>query len=323
MVSGDEEYRSEEALPQLARILSKHHGFDCTVLFAQDPQKPGIVDPNYTQNIPGLEALEDADLLVLFTRFRDLPDVQMQYFQNYLLKGKPVIAIRTATHAFNIQDSLSRWKHWGNYFNDENSDWTGGFGQKTLGTNWYTHHGYHKHQSTRGFSTKGAESHPITKNIHIDKIWGPADVYGLRLPLPGDAQALVLGKVIEREGEYNENDLFFGMKATDKKLAESNPDAENKYSPIDPMMPIVWIKSYQIEKGKQGMALTSTIGASTDFLNQELRILFVNGVYFLLKMPVPERVKADLVGDYSPSQFSFQSDDYWGQKNLKVSDFVE
>ena len=36
LVSGDEEYRSEEALPQLARILSKTHGFNCTVLFAQD-----------------------------------------------------------------------------------------------------------------------------------------------------------------------------------------------------------------------------------------------------------------------------------------------
>src|ERR1700758_1942569 len=78
LISGDEEYRSEEALPQLARILAKHHGFKCTVLFAIDP-KDGTINPNRRDNIPGLEALRSADLLVIFTRFRDLPDEQMKY----------------------------------------------------------------------------------------------------------------------------------------------------------------------------------------------------------------------------------------------------
>src|SRR6516162_559989 len=55
LVSGDEEYRSEEALPQLGKILAKHHGFKCTVLFAVDP-KDGTINPNVS-NIPGLEAL--------------------------------------------------------------------------------------------------------------------------------------------------------------------------------------------------------------------------------------------------------------------------
>src|SRR3984893_1606474 len=76
LVSGDEEYRSEQALPQLARILSQRHGFDCTVLFAIDPAD-GTIAPNKSNNIPGLEALDSADLVILFTRFRDLPDVQM------------------------------------------------------------------------------------------------------------------------------------------------------------------------------------------------------------------------------------------------------
>src|SRR2546423_3964388 len=76
LVSGDEEYRSEEALPQLAKILAKHHGFKCTVLFAINPDD-GTIDPKNTHNIPGLEALDHADLMVIFTRFRDLPDEQM------------------------------------------------------------------------------------------------------------------------------------------------------------------------------------------------------------------------------------------------------
>src|ERR1700689_524669 len=68
LISGDEEYRSEEALPQLAKVLAKHHGFTCTVLFAIDP-KDGTINPNVS-NIPGLEALKSADLMVIFTRFR-------------------------------------------------------------------------------------------------------------------------------------------------------------------------------------------------------------------------------------------------------------
>jgi hypothetical protein len=105
LVSGDEEYRSEEALPQLAKILARQHGFNCTVLFAQDDQEPGIIDPNFTGNIPGLEALDDADLLILFTRFRNPPADQMMHFEQYLKSGKPVIGLRTSTHAFNFKDT--------------------------------------------------------------------------------------------------------------------------------------------------------------------------------------------------------------------------
>ncbi len=83
LVSGDEEYRSEQALPQLARILSYRHGFDCTVLFSIDP-RDGAIDPNQGDNIPGLEALDSADLMILFTRFRDLPDTQMKHIVDYL-----------------------------------------------------------------------------------------------------------------------------------------------------------------------------------------------------------------------------------------------
>src|SRR6266849_10293961 len=110
LVSGDEEYRSEQVLPQLARILSKRHGFDCTVLFAIDP-KDGSINPNQSDNIPGLEALKTADLLVIFTRFRDLPDEQMKYLVDYIESGRPVIGLRTATHAFNFKTSKTYQKY--------------------------------------------------------------------------------------------------------------------------------------------------------------------------------------------------------------------
>ncbi|MEE2947488.1 MAG: hypothetical protein VX392_04150, partial [Verrucomicrobiota bacterium] len=83
LISGDEEYRSEEAMPLLAGILSRYHGFNCRVVFAIDP-KSGLVDPNNRGNIPGLEALKEADLMFIGTRFRDLPDDQMAYIDSYL-----------------------------------------------------------------------------------------------------------------------------------------------------------------------------------------------------------------------------------------------
>src|SRR5579872_1231358 len=78
LLSGDEEYRSEESMPQLAKILSKHHGFKCTVLFAINKQT-GEIDPNTVDNIPGMEAIDSADLVLVALRFRNLPDDQMKH----------------------------------------------------------------------------------------------------------------------------------------------------------------------------------------------------------------------------------------------------
>src|SRR5204863_1517375 len=91
-ISGDEEYRSEEGLPQMAKILAKRHGFKCTVLFSVNPE--GEIDPQTLNNIPGLEALDSADLLVILTRFRNLPDEQMKHVDDFLKAGKPVIGLR-------------------------------------------------------------------------------------------------------------------------------------------------------------------------------------------------------------------------------------
>ena len=82
LVSGDEEYRSEEALPMLAQIFANRYGFTCVVLFPIDPVT-GEIDAMYPSNIPGLENLTHADLLILFTRFRELPENQMKFSQSF------------------------------------------------------------------------------------------------------------------------------------------------------------------------------------------------------------------------------------------------
>src|SRR2546428_6925108 len=129
LVSGDEEYRSEEALPQLAKVLARQHGFKCTVLFAID-RKDGTINPTQNDNIPGLEALDTADLMIIFTRFRDLPDEQMKHIVDYLESGKPIIGMRTATHAFDIKAGKTFAK-----FTSNNRGGSGGLGTAGPGEN--------------------------------------------------------------------------------------------------------------------------------------------------------------------------------------------
>ena len=278
LVSGDEEYRSEEALPQLGKILSKHHGFKCTVLFPVD--KDGTINPEVRNNIPGLEALASADVMVIATRFRDLPDEQMKHFVEFIEAGKPVISLRTATHAFNIAKgrTYEKWS-W------NNKAWDGGFGRQILGETWISHHGQHGKQATRGVFAPGAAEHPILRGIKDGEIFGPTDVYGVRLPLPGDSKPLVLGAVLE------------GMNESDKPIA----GAKN-----DPMMPIAWVKTYKAPgSGKEGKAFVTTMGSSTDLSNEGMRRLLVNAVYWSTGLEVPGGANVDIVGEYSPLPFKF------------------
>src|SRR5947209_1506076 len=291
LVSGDEEYRSEETLPQLAKILAKHHGFKCTVLFAINPDD-GTIDPKNTHNIPGLEALDHADLMVIFTRFRDLPDEQMKHIVQYVASGKPIVGMRTATHAFNNKSSktYSKWSY-------DSSAWKGGFGKQVLGETWVNHHGHHGKESTRGLLAPGAKDHPILRGIKDGDIWGPTDVYTVNLPLSNDCKPLVLGLVLQ------------GMKPTDRPVVGKKND---------PMMPVAWVKTYTGESGKAGRVFTTTMGASTDLESEGTRRLLVNACYWGLGMEdqIPTKSNVDLVGTYKPLPFGFGA----FRKGVKPSD---
>ncbi|MBW3622860.1 MAG: ThuA domain-containing protein [Armatimonadetes bacterium] len=287
LISGDEEYRSEEALPQLARILSQRHGFNCVVLFAIDPDD-GTIQPNVTHNIPGLEHLKDADLMVIFTRFRDLPDAQMKQISDYLDRGGPVIGLRTATHAFALKSKTYR-----RYSHDSAlPGFEGGFGRRVLGETWIAHHGEHGKEGTRGIAAKGRENHPILKGIEPGSIFGPTDVYRVRLPLPGDSVPLVLGQV------------------TETLAPDSRPVAGAKN---DPMMPVAWTKTYRSASGRTGRVFTTTMGASQDLLYEGTRRLLVNGVYWALGMEgkIPSRSDVRRVGKFEPTPFAFKPDSAW------------
>lgn len=278
LVSGDEEYRSEETLPQLGRILARHHGFKCTVLFAIDP-RDGTINPNVNNNIPGLETLRTADLMVMFLRFRKLPDEQMKHIVDYVEAGKPIVGLRTATHAFNLERT-SKYARW----DWRSKEWSGGFGRQVLGETWINHHGGHNTESTRGLLAPDAKGHPILRGIKDGDIWGPTDVYGVRLPLPGDSKPLVLGQVVA------------GMKPTDRPVTGKKND---------PMMPIAWVKSYSASEGKKARIFTSTMCSSQDLESEGLRRLLVNACYWGigLEEKIPEKSKVDLVGEYKALPF--------------------
>ncbi len=275
LVSGDEEYRSEEGLPQLAKIFATHFGFQTTVLFAIDP-KTQEINPDVVDNIPNLQAVDRADLLIIATRMRKLPDDQMKHLVDYIEAGKPIVALRTATHAFNSRDG-SAYNKYG--FQNKSDDYEGGFGRQVLGETWISHHGKHKSEATRGIIADA--DHPITRGIKPGDIFGPTDVYGVRLPLPGDSHPIVLGAI----------------------LAGMNPDDEVvKDKRNDPMMPIAWTRTH-----KGGRTFTTTMGAATDLPSEGVRRMIVNGALWTMKMD--DQIKPDLdvsiVGEFNPTAYGF------------------
>lgn len=289
LVSGDEEYRSEEMMPALAKILTTRHGFKTTTLFAIDP-KDGTVNPNVNNNIPGLEVLKSADLLVIFTRFRNLPDEQMKHVVDYVENGKPVVGFRTATHAFTTGGTYAKY-----HASSKEKGYEGGFGKQVLGETWVNHYGKHKAQGTRGLVAKGEEKNPILKGIEAGSIFGTSDVYEVKLPLK-DCTPLVMGEVTE-------------TLKPDSKADAGQKDAKRKYN--DPMMPVAWTKTYTGSGGKPGRVFTSTMGCAEDFAFEGTRRLFVNGCLWAMGLEdkIPDKTDVELVGEYKPSPYGFKPKD--------------
>lgn len=274
LLAGDEEYRSEESMPMFGKLLSQRHGFQCTVLFSLNPAD-GTIDPVNQTNVPGLHLLGTADLVVCAFRFRELPDRDMQHFVDYLQAGKPIIALRTATHAFSYErHKQSPFAHW----DWRSQKWPGGFGQQVLGETWINHHGDHGTEATRGLIDGLNAKHPVLRGVK--DVWGPTDVYGIVHLKPTDT-VLLHGLVLR------------GMKP------DSPPNWEKS------LMPLVWTRDYTWPNGRTTRALTTTIGAAVDFQSEDLRRLLVNAAYWLTGLEVPAKADATTVGEYKPLYFGF------------------
>lgn len=279
LLAGDEEYRSEEGLPMLAKVLSQRHGFKSTVVFPIDP-KTGVIDPNNQTNLPGLDRLKDADCVIVLWRFRNPPAADLKHFAEYFEAGKPIIALRTSTHAFNIKEPGSPYAK---YDWQAKGAWDGGFGRHVFGETWISHHGNHGSEATRGIIAPGAENNPLLRGV--TDVFGPSDVYGVT-KLPAGTTVLLNGQVVA------------GMKPTD-------PPVDGPKN--NPMMPIAWTRDYKHENGTTNKILTTTMGAATDLESEGLRRLIVNGVFAFTGLDVPAKADVAPVGEFKPTKFGFNA----------------
>lgn len=285
LIAADQEYRSEQSMPMMAKILSAHHGFDCTVLFAVNEK--GEVDPTLPvypekgkefkgHHIPGLEHLAAADLVIFFPRLLTLPMGERELIVKYVDSGKPILALRTANHGFHAALPYK--------IDGKRVDW----GNHVLGGTFLGHHGRWQADSTRGILVEEQKDHPIL--IGVSDIWGNSDVYRTYKEgssLPAGCTALVWGQPLT------------GRKRDDPP----NPNLEP--------LPVAWFKTWKTSEGKAARVFQSTMGSGTDLENAGLRRLIINAVYWGMGMEAsitPTR-SVDIVGSFTPlkSGFNYQA----------------
>ena len=283
LIAADQEYRSEQSMPMMARVLSQHHGFDCTVLFSVN--ESGQVDPTLPapfkeesqqqhHRIPGLKHIANADCVIWLSRFMQLPDEQLKHFHDYFDSGKPLIALRTANHGF-----------WGpTKYRKANQAVSL---RELLGGAFMGHHGGWHREATRGMIVDEHSNHPILTGVQ--DIWGPSDVYRChneKFSFPDDCTALVLGQPLV--------DLS----------REAEPNLKKK------PLPIAWVKTWVGNLGHQSNIFHFTMGSAKDFENQGVRRLTVNAVYWGLGMEgaIDATSSVDPIGQYRPLKSGFNYD---------------
>ncbi len=276
LLAGDEEYRSEEALPMLGKILSQHHGFECTVLFSADDD--GTINPNRGESLGKPEALDSADAIVMSLRFRKWPEETMKRFENAVQRGVPIVALRTSTHPFQLPGDhpLAAYNQ---------------FGKQVLGEGWVSHWGRHKEEATRGLIEPSAKDHPVLNGV--GEMFGDTDVY--EAYPPEDAEILVRGQVLAGMEPDSKPASYEKKRASDGGTQDVN----------DPMMPVAWLREVENRVGTTNKILCTTMGSATDLADENLRRLVVNGVFWGLGLEVPEKADVSIVGDYKPSAYDF------------------
>jgi hypothetical protein len=274
-LAGDEEYRSEESLPQMAKILAVRHGFKCTVLFSLD-SKDGTINPNAGNNLTGAEALDHADAIFMMLRFRKYSDEAMKHFVDAYLAGKPIIALRTSTHAFQFNNpdktSYARYTH-------NSKEWQGGFGRQVLGETWVTHLGTNHKEATRGVIEPALRKDPLLRGV--GNIFADTGCY--HVDPQTDSTILVRADI----------------------LSGTTPDSPLHPTKNDPHQPLAWYRIHRNEAGNTNKVFCTTMGSATDLLDENLRRLLVNSVYWGFHMKVPKRADVKLVGEYQPSEYGF------------------
>src|SRR5579864_8139521 len=160
MLSGSEEYQSDISLAAFQTYLEKSYPVRCTLLKAR-----GFDD------LPGLEALEDCDVALFFTRRLTIEGAQLERIKKYVEAGRPIVAVRTASHGF------QKWLE---------------FDKLVLGGNYHGH--YSDDLSTRATVASGAGDHPVLVGV---RMLASRDSLYKSSPLAADTQILMMGSTPE------------------------------------------------------------------------------------------------------------------------------
>jgi len=165
LISGEFEYESARTLPALKRDLETRFGFNCIYL-----------ERTKGEEVPGLDALDRADLVILFIRRMSLPKEQLGKVKKYVESGKPVIGLRTASHAF------ENWKDWDH---------------DVLGGNYQNHFGNDLVATIK--VRPEAAAHPILQGVEKEFVAG-GSLYRNE-PLPPSSTVLLTGSVSDQPPE--------------------------------------------------------------------------------------------------------------------------
>jgi type 1 glutamine amidotransferase len=194
-IVAENEYRAWQTIPEFGQMLEDKYGFKCEYLTSSTDDK----DPNRFF-IPRMAKVKQADLVVVFARRRALPREQMQILKDYLDSGKPLIGIRTASHAFDanlvlakeggapvaanvrLPEGLEQWKT---------------FDKDVLGCSYHGHYGTGIVTVVSVIPEK--KGHPILTGVP-DAFDSSSWLYEVA-PLAPTAEALMMGRIPGKDAE--------------------------------------------------------------------------------------------------------------------------
>ncbi|MFT5498692.1 MAG: hypothetical protein ACI9TH_004107 [Kiritimatiellia bacterium] len=278
-IANDHEYRSEQTCPLMAKILAKHHGFTCTVLFGLNDD--GTIGSG-VNNLPGLDVLKDADLVFLFARFMNLPDEQSALLVDYFERGGPVVGVRTSTHAFNGVKGV--WEKLN--FNYDGADYRGGLGEQVFGNTWHKERG---------------QSHYGSNHLKASRI----------TPVPESVDHVILQGIKQihaYSGAYSSQVPEGGVPLLQVQvLATFEPgDA------LEPGKEIVnagWARDHYVAPSgarQEARVVYTSYGASEDLKDEGARRFIVNACLWAagLEKAITPDLDVSIVGGFAPSPYS-------------------
>ncbi|MEY2714045.1 MAG: hypothetical protein RIT24_388 [Planctomycetota bacterium] len=267
-VAGDDEYRSEETLPMLAALAARELGVRTTVCLPRNAE--GAIDPSCKTHIDNLPAIDSADALVLFTRFRELPDDELRRITDHAALGRAMVGFRTSTHAFLYPE--------GSPHRDKNDAWP----RATFGQKWITHHGHFddgKAPLTDVAIDEGAKGHPILRGV------APFAAFSWLYHVDGGGDSL-------------EQPCEILMRGT--ALRSGHQDQQR----FPRTQPVAWTRALPRDGGEKQRVFFTTLGHPFDFREPSMRRMCLQAIAWLLQREgeVPqEGMRCEPAAPFDPS----------------------